>query len=79
MEDLNETGVETTYQLHSSSLALGAISGIELCLLSMDLSKYVRKKRRLDNRFPRNESRIRSSIKCKQISSINVVKSQGNP
>ena len=43
MEDLNETGVETTYQLHSSSLALGTTSEIELCLLSMGLSKYVHK------------------------------------
>ena len=26
MEELNETGVETTYQMHSSSLALGTNS-----------------------------------------------------
>ena len=47
---------------------------IELCLLSMGLSMCTKlqlthshaQEKTIDNRFPRNESRIRSSIKCKQ-------------
>ena len=53
---------------------------IELYLLSMGLSTYTKlqlihshaQEKMIDNRFPRNESSLRSSIKCKQVASINV-------
>ena len=47
---------------------------IELYLLSMGLSTYTKtaQEKTIDNRFPRNESRIRLSIKCKQMAFINV-------
>ena len=53
---------------------------IELCLLSMGLSTCTKlqliyshaKEKTIDNRFLRNESRIRSSIKCKHMASVNV-------
>ena len=53
---------------------------IKLCLLSMGLSTCTKlqlihshaQEKTIDNRFLGNESRIRSSIKCKQIASINV-------
>ena len=85
MEELNETGVETTYQLFSSSIILLLIViqiqiKIELCLLSMGLSTCTKlqlihfhaQEKTIDNRFPRNEIRIRSSIKCKQMAYVNV-------
>ena len=53
---------------------------IELCLLSMSLSICTKlqliyrhaQEKMIDNMFPRNESRIRSSMKCKQMASISV-------
>ena len=83
MEELNETGVETTYQRLSSLIILFLIMiqiqiKIEPRLLSMGLSTFTKLQlihfhaqgQTTDNRFPRNEIRIHSSIKCKQMVSV---------
>ena len=85
IEELNETGVETTYQLFSSSFISLLIMiqiqiEIELYLLFMGLSTCTKlqlihfhaKEKAIDNRFPRNEIRICSSMKCKQMASVNI-------
>ena len=82
MEELNETGVETTYQLISSALALDTKFRLKLNSAKSFVihgPKYVHQaaimscaRKTIEKRVPRNEIRIHSSINCEQMASVNV-------